>query len=65
MANKDRKYEIIRNSIPHQLFTELDPINNYLFMRGLETAQNVLDENAVLVVDSEGPLFEALTGGPQ
>ena len=37
----------------------------YLFMRGLETAEKVLDENAVLVVDSEGPLFEALTGGPQ
>tara|TARA_B100000575_G_C23129002_1_gene654534 strand:+ start:608 stop:2332 length:1725 start_codon:yes stop_codon:yes gene_type:complete len=35
MASKDRKYEIIRDTIPHQLFTELDPINNYLFMRGL------------------------------
>lgn len=35
----------------------------YMFMRGLETAETVLDENSVLVVDSEGPLFQALTGG--
>ena len=37
----------------------------YLFMRGLETAEHVLDEDSVLVVDSDGPLFQALTGGPQ
>ena len=37
----------------------------YLFMRGLETAENVLDEGSVLVVDSDGPLFQALTGGPK
>ena len=33
-------------------------------MRGLETAENILDEGSVLVVDSDGPLFQALTGGP-
>jgi len=37
----------------------------YLFVRGLETAENVLDKDSVLVVDSDGPLFRALTGGPQ
>jgi len=37
----------------------------YMFMRGLETAEKVLDEDSVLVVDSDGPLFRALTGGVQ
>lgn len=35
----------------------------YMFMRGLQTAETLLDEGSVLVVDSDGPLFEALTGG--
>ena len=39
-----------------------DP-NFYLFMRGLQTAETLLDEGSVLVVDSNGPLFDALTGG--
>lgn len=39
-----------------------DP-NFYMFMRGLQTAETLLDEGSVLVVDSEGPLFDALTGG--
>ena len=37
----------------------------YVFVRGLETAEHVLDEDSVLVVDSDGPLFHALTGGPK
>ena len=37
----------------------------YVFVRGLETAEHVLDEDSVLVVDSDGPLFQALTGGPK
>jgi membrane protease subunit HflC len=37
----------------------------YMFIRGLETAETVLDENSVLVVDSEGELFRSLTGGVQ
>ena len=35
----------------------------YMFMRGLQTAETLLDDGSVLVVDSDGPLFEALTGG--
>jgi membrane protease subunit HflC len=35
----------------------------YMFMRRLQTAETLLDEGSVLVVDSEGPLFSALTGG--
>jgi membrane protease subunit HflC len=35
----------------------------YLFMRKLQTAETLLDEGSVLVVDSNGPLFDALTGG--
>ncbi|MGB0638573.1 MAG: protease modulator HflC [Myxococcota bacterium] len=35
----------------------------YLFMRRLESAERLLDENSVLVVDSNGPLFQGLTGG--
>ena len=35
----------------------------YMFMRGLQTAETLLDEGSVLVVDSDGPLFNALTGG--
>jgi membrane protease subunit HflC len=35
----------------------------YLFMRRLESAETLLDENSVLVVDSNGPLFQGLTGG--
>lgn len=35
----------------------------YMFMRGLQTAETLLDDGSVLVVDSNGPLFEALTGG--
>ena len=34
----------------------------YLFMRKLQTADTLLEPGSVLVVDSEGPLFEALTG---
>lgn len=37
----------------------------YMFVRGLEAAEHVLDEGSVLVVDSDGPLFQALTGGPK
>ena len=36
----------------------------YMFMRGLQTVETLLDDGSVLVVDSEGPLFEALTGAP-
>ncbi len=35
----------------------------YLFMRRLESAETLLDEGSVLVVDSNGPLFQGLTGG--
>ena len=35
----------------------------YLFMRKLQTAETLLDDGSVLVVDSDGPLFNALTGG--
>lgn len=35
----------------------------YLFMRRLESAERLLDDNSVLVVDSNGPLFQGLTGG--
>ena len=35
----------------------------YMFMRRLQTAETLLDDGSVLVVDSEGPLFSALTGG--
>ena len=35
----------------------------YLFMRRIESAERLLDENSVLVVDSNGPLFQGLTGG--
>jgi membrane protease subunit HflC len=35
----------------------------YLFMRKLQTAETLLNEGSVLVVDSDGPLFNALTGG--
>ena len=35
----------------------------YVFMRKLQTAKTLLEPGSVLVVDSEGPLFEALTTG--
>jgi membrane protease subunit HflC len=35
----------------------------YIFMRKLQTAQALLDEDSVLVIDSDGPLFKTLTGG--
>lgn len=35
----------------------------YIFMRKLQTAETLLNERSVLVVDSDGPLFNALTGG--
>ena len=35
----------------------------YLFLRRLQTAETLLDDGSVLVVDSDGPLFSALTGG--
>ncbi len=35
----------------------------YLFMRRLQTAETLLDEGSVLVIDSNGPLMNALTGG--
>ena len=35
----------------------------YLFMRRLQTAETLLDEDSILVVDADGPLFGALTGG--
>jgi len=35
----------------------------YLFMRKLQTAETLLDKESVLVVDADGPLFDALTGG--
>ena len=41
---------------------EEDP-DFYLFMRRLESAETLLDEGSVLVVDSNGPLFQGLTGG--
>jgi len=35
----------------------------YLFMRRLQTAETLLDDGSVLVIDSNGPLMNALTGG--
>ena len=35
----------------------------YVFMRKLQTTQTLLEPGSVLVVDSEGPLFDALTAG--
>jgi len=35
----------------------------YLFMRRLQTAETLLDDGSVLVIDSDGPLMNALTGG--
>ena len=37
----------------------------YLFMRRLQTAETLLDDGSVLVIDSNGPLMNALTGGVQ
>jgi membrane protease subunit HflC len=41
---------------------ETDP-DLFLFLRKLEAADAMLDEDSVIVVSSEGPLFDALVGG--